>query len=207
MNIPLFQRKELAKQKYNKIIKERNNKKKIEKTENFMEEYLSIIELLLLNNTDKDIVSLYLNFIKENDLYVKSYNFETFDDEIKVYKLVLTIEEVENFKKGIKLQSEKDVLLNFLAELSNIVNDDGVANDDDIDTIFAKVDRESKQIIYFNYPIEFSNKELYFYKIYILLILHISKVNEKSSKQEKKNYLINKSGVAKIILNKYSISL
>ena len=41
---------------------------KIKNKESFMKKYLSIIELVLLNNTDKDIISLYLNFIKENDL-------------------------------------------------------------------------------------------------------------------------------------------
>ena len=153
MDIPLFQRKVKAKEKYNKKIKERNEN--IVNNDNFMKEYMSIIELLLLNNTDKDIVSLYLEFIKKNDAYVKSYNFETFENEIKVYKLVLTIKEAEKIEKGIKLQSEKDILKNFLLELSK------VSNDIDINNFFKKVENESKHIIYFNHPIEFSNKELY----------------------------------------------
>ena len=110
MNITLFQRKVKAKEKYNKKIKERNEKSNLVINDNFMKEYMSIMELLLLNNTDKDIVSLYLEFLKENDDYVKSYKFETFENEIKVYKLVLTIKEAEKIKKGIKLQSEKDIL-------------------------------------------------------------------------------------------------
>ena len=110
MDIPLFQRKVKAKEKYNKKIKERNEKSNLVINDNFMKEYMSIMELLLLNNTDKDIVSLYLEFLKENDDYVKSYKFETFENEIKVYKLVLTIKEAEKIEKGIKLQSEKDIL-------------------------------------------------------------------------------------------------
>ena len=120
MNIPLFQRKAIAKEKYNKIINKRNKKKIIVNNDNFIEEYLSIIELLLLNNTDKDIVSLYLNFINKYDIYVKKYNFKTFENEIETYKLVLSIKETENIKKGIKSQSTKDILINFLIELSSI---------------------------------------------------------------------------------------
>ena len=155
MDIPLFQRKVKAKEKYNKKIKERNGESNLVNNDNFMKEYMSIIELLLFNNTDKDIVSLYLEFIKKNDAYVKRYNFETFENEIKVYKLVFTLKEAEKIEKGIKLQSEKDILKNFLLELSK------VSNDNDINNIFKKAEDESKHIIYFNYPIEFSNKELY----------------------------------------------
>ena len=68
MNIPIFQRKIKAKEKYKKIIEERNKNGVNINQDNFMKEYLRIIELLLMNNTDKDIVSLYLNFIKENEI-------------------------------------------------------------------------------------------------------------------------------------------
>ena len=200
MNIPIFKRKDIAKKNYNKIISDRNNNMKIKNKEAFMKKYLSIIELVLLNNTDKDIISLYLNFIKENDLYVKIYDFERFDKEIKVYKILFTKEEAERFKKGIKLQSEKDILLNFLTELSNIADDNDNINENSINKIFAKVENEKKQIIYFNYPINFSNQELYFYKIFILLIIQISKA-QKLDEGKKKKYIINKSNVAKIILN------
>ena len=127
--------------------------------------------------------------------YVKSYNFETFDNEIKNYNLIFEIKEVENIKKGLKLLSRKDILKNFLKELSN------VENDEDINNIYSKAEDESKKIIYFNYPIEFSNKELYFYKIYILLILHIAEAKKHSSKKFKDNYIRNKKGVAQLILN------
>ena len=195
MNIPLFQRKVIAKEKYNKIINEINKIGIIINKDNFIYKYFNIFELLLLNNTDKDIVSLYLNFIKENDIYVKSYNFETFDNEIKNYNLIFEIKEVENIKKGLKLLSRKDILKNFLKELSN------VENDEDINNIYSKAEDESKKIIYFNYPIEFSNKELYYYKIYILLILHIAEAKKHSSKKFKDNYIRNKKGVAQLILN------
>lgn len=195
MNIPLFQRKVIAKEKYNKKINEINKIGIIINKDNFIYKYFNIFELLLLNNTDKDIVSLYLNFIKENDIYVKSYNFETFDNEIKNYNLIFEIKEVENIKKGLKLLSRKDILKNFLKELSN------VENDEDINNIYSKAEDESKKIIYFNYPIEFSNKELYYYKIYILLILHIAEAKKHSSKKFKDNYIRNKKGVAQLILN------
>ena len=199
MNIPIFQRKIKAKEKYKKIIEERNKNGVNINQDNFMKEYLRIIELLLMNNTDKDIVSLYLNFIKENEIYVKSYNFDTFDNEIKIYIFVLTINETEKFQKGLKLQSGKDIIINFLTELSNI--DDN--NEKKINDFFTKAEDESKKIIYFNYPIEFSNKELYYYKIYILLILQINKVKKDSSKSKDDiyKYIRNKKNIAQLILN------
>ena len=197
MAIPLFQRVALTKQKYNKKIEERKTTKFIVNEENFLSEYISIIELLFLNNTNKKIVSLYLDFIKKNDKYIKKYGLNTFDTEITIYKIIFTIEEMKRIKDGIKLQSEKNNLIGFLNKLS-IVN-----KEEDILEIYKLTEDETKYIKYFNYPIEFTNQELFYYKIFVLLILHINKVKKEKSLSEiiKTAYIRNKSAVAKLILD------
>ena len=66
----LFMRKEIAKKEYelflknDKYINEDNNEK-------IKTKYIKIMCLLLIDNTNKDIVRLYLNFIKVNSLFIK----------------------------------------------------------------------------------------------------------------------------------------
>ena len=75
--------------------------------------------------------------------------------------------------------------------------------EEDILEIYTIAENETKYIKYFNYPIEFSNQELFYYKIYALLILHIDKVNKDKTVSEnfKKDYIRKKSSVAKLILD------
>ena len=197
LDIPLFQRKSKSMEKYNKKIKERKSTLYNINNNNFIKEYIDIIELLYLNETDKDIVHLYLNFIKENDENIKKFNLDTFDDEIKKYKVIFTCDEINLIKSGIKLKSEKDNLINFLQELKNI------KNDIDINNVYIRAENEYKYIKYFNYPIEFYNEELYYYKIYVLLINQIVKVEKEKafSEKNKKDFIMNKSNIAKLILD------
>ena len=70
MNIPIFQRKDKAEQKYKEYL---NNKIIKGKEKDFFEEYIEIIKLILLDETNKDIAKLYLDFIKNNEISVKNY--------------------------------------------------------------------------------------------------------------------------------------
>ena len=105
MEMPLFERKDKAEQKYKYYL---NNKKINAIEKDFFEEYIEIIKLLLLNETDKDIVILYLNFIKNNELSIKNYGLTTFNEEINKYKLLFTKEEMKKIAPGIKEKSEKE---------------------------------------------------------------------------------------------------
>ena len=102
---------------------------------------------------------------------------------------------MKNLKKGIKLKSEKQSLIDFLEQLDN------VENSGDIKKIYD--DANSTQIQYFNHPIEFENQELFYYKLYIIVIIQIKKVNNNKlfSVTDKNKYILNKRDVAKIIID------
>ena len=192
-NIPIFNRKLIFKEKFNlldlnKINNEASN------VNDFIDNYIQIFELLNLNNTDKNIVLIYLKFIKINQKYIKIYKLESFDEEIQKYKLILTIKELDEIEKGIKKLSEKDNFINFLKQITN----------NDNDKIFSDAKKYYQGIKYFNYPIEFFNEELFYYKLYTILVIQINKISLDKSLilKDKSEYISNKKKVVKFILDK-----
>ena len=161
MDIPIFERKENAELNYEDYL---INKKMDKKEKDFFEEYIEIIKLLLLDETNKGIVKLYLKFIKNNETLVENYGFSTFNEEIKKYKLLFTIDEMKTIAPEIKKKSEKEKFIYFLKKISTI------QTISDINRLYNEIDQISKSIEYFNYPIEFSNQELFYYKLYVLLL-------------------------------------
>ena len=192
MVIPIFKRDKIAKEKYKIVSKQINNNNK---DYNFLNNYIKILELLFLNDTNKKNVKLYLNFIKSNEQDVKNYSLISFNDEIEKYKVLFTVDEMKDLKEGIKQQSEKKKFINFLEKLRK------VENKEDINKIYNEAC--TTQVQYFNYPIEFDNQELFYYKLYIIVIIQIKKVkeNESLSLQDKNDYIFNKRDVAKIIID------
>ena len=190
MNIPIFERDNIAKKKYEILSMETNINNK---GYNFFNNYIKILELLFLNDTDKNNVQLYLNFIKSNEQDIKKYKLKLFDEEIEKYKILFTVKEMTVLKTGIKLQSEKERFVDFLEKLYN------VENNKDIEKIYNEIN--SIQIQYFNYPIEFTNQELFYYKLYIIVIIQIRKIKNSTlfSEEEKYDYIFNKRDVVKII--------
>ena len=115
MNI--FKRKKIAINKYNSFIKNENiNKKKDD--ENIKDKYIKIMCLLLIDNTNKDIVKLYLNFIKSNSNFIKENQLLPYEIEINNYKIIFTVDEMKQIEKDIKKKSQKDIFLDYILSLS-----------------------------------------------------------------------------------------
>ena len=190
--IPIFDREKIAKEQYDKI----KGKFTLNiKSKDFMEEYLEIVELVFLNDTDKNIIELYLGFIKINEESIKVNDLNTFEEEIKKYKLLFTVGEMNKIKKGIKIQSEKENFINFLKKLSKI-------QEKDFKDLYNQVEMDVKSIKYFNYPIEFLNQELFYYKFYVLLINQINEIykDPKYTEEDKNDFIKNKKAVANLII-------
>ena len=194
MKLSIFKRDEIAKNKYKNFLK----MKKVKKINDVYKEYIEILKLLLLNDTNKNIVTLYLNFLKNNKNFIESNGFNSFKEEIEKYKVLFTMEEINKIEIGIKMKSEKDNFLDLLDKLQNV----NIKNKQTVDDIFSLALQESKNIKYFNYPIEFSNQELFYYKMYILLIMEIAKMeNINNLTEEKKNdFILNKIKIAQKVL-------
>ena len=145
MNIQLFKKNTIANQKYNEYL---NNKTKLnQEKKDFIGQYIEVYRLLLLNDTNKNIVILYLNFIKENEVSIKKHCLIPFNEEIQKYKLLFTVEEMNKIQKGLKKESEKTKFISFLKKLS-LINDDN-----DIKFLYKDIGNDPKPIKYFNYPI------------------------------------------------------
>ena len=192
-NIPIFKRKPIFKEKFKLLDLNIINYEAVN-ANIFIDNYIQIFELLNLNNTDKNIVLIYLKFIKINQKYIKIHKLKSFDEEINKYKLVLTIKELDEIEKGIKKLNEKDNFINFLQQLTN----------DDTNKIFSNAKKYYQGIKYFNYPIEFFNEELFYYKLYTILVIQINKISlDKSlSLKDKCEYISNKKKVVNFILDK-----
>ena len=184
MSISIFERDKIAKLKYKKYI---NNLENMKKNRDTVNNYIDIIELLFYNDTNKDIVKLYLRFLKNNSGFVKNYDLNSYEKEKQKFKRLFSIEEMDDIEKNIKTISEKQNLINFLKKMSNTKNNDG---------FISYVEIEYKNIYYFKYPIEFFEKEQFYYKFYILIIKELFK-NRKSIEE----YFIKRKKVVEFVLN------
>ncbi len=70
---------------------------------------------------------------------------------------------MKEIKEGIKNKSEKNNFIAVLEKLSKINKNDNK----NINDIYKQIENDFKQIKYFNYPIEFSNQELFLSLIHI----------------------------------------
>ena len=191
MNI--FKRKKIAIDKYNNFVD--NNIKK-EDNENIKDKYIKIMSLLLIDNTNKDIVKLYLNFIKSNSNFIKENKLLPYEIEINNYKIIFTVDEMKQIEKDIKKKSQKDIFLDYILSLSKKV--EGKINFEIGKSIKDSATKELNNLFLFNTPIEFDNEELIYYKNYYNIIYETSK--QKDYEMEK--YLENKKNVIKYILKK-----
>ena len=189
-NINIFKRKEIAKKEYKKFIETEN--KNIDEF-NIKNNYIKIVCLLLIDNTNKDIVKLYLNFIKKNSNFINENKLLTFEKEINKYKILFTVDEIKQFGNNIKNKSQKVIYLEYLRKIISI----NLKNKTDIENFLKETKKNFNNLFLFNTPIEFDNKELFYYKCYYNLLYEI--LNRDDFIQD---YLKNKQNVISYILKK-----
>ena len=186
----IFERPNIAKEMYNNIA----NKKKDNLTDKEIKErYIEIYKLLLLNDTDKDIVHLYLDFINKYSSFIEKNKRKTFEEEKNKYKILF----FEN-EWGYKTKSEKTYFIEYLKELSE---------SKDYNKLYQEAKSALEKVYHFNYPIEFYNLELFYYKLYILLIGEIVMAYENTSKKYFKNYIENRKKYANMVIKKNLLNL
>ena len=202
LKMNIFKRKKIAKIQYNNYIQNKDNKKYIINDENVYKkieiksQYIKIFCLLLIDNTNKDVVKLYLNFIKKIPIFIKENNLRPYDIEVKKYSVIFSVDEMNKIEKNIKNKNQKDIFLDFLNYINNIDFD----NDSNLSQFQMLVEKELKSLFLFNTPIEFDDKELYYYKCYFNLLQEIEYSFSKNL--DKKNYIKNRQKVMKYILEK-----
>ena len=193
LNMNVFERKEIAKKEYAKFLSGENNVD-ISNKDNIKNMYIKIKYLVLIDNTNKDIIKLYLNFIKTNSDFVRENKLKPFEKEIIKYKIIFTADEMKEIEPNVKINSQKTFFLDYL---KNICKIDFGKNFNDSQAL-ESIKNELNNLFLFNTPIEYDNQELYYYKCYYDLIFDIS--NQKND--EILEYLKNKKNVINYILKK-----
>ena len=133
------------------------------------EQYIKLIKILIKDNVDKNILTKYLQFLKQNNEQLKIIdNVELFCNEIKYYSVCYTKDELmHNFEYSV----EKNEELEFFSLLDTISNQK--LDEKNIDSFLSKFDPLKKNLTTFNQPVEFENRELYFYISKVIISLEI----------------------------------
>ena len=161
----------LEQKKFNVIngIKKYNNEDSIDN------QYIYLLKLIIQDNTNKDLLKLYLNFLKQNkEILAKEYNgVENFECEYSKYKVAFTPEEIrENFQ--LEKKSEKEEFFNFLEKIKS---------ENDFDKIIDNI--KDIELGIFNQGIEFSNRELFWFRNKELVVYALLKLKYDNKQFEK----------------------
>ena len=157
------------------------------------EQYIQLIKILIKDNVNKDILTKYLQFLQNNEKELtKIDNVEFYDKEIEYYKVCFSKDELMD---KFKYSTEKNEQFEFLSLLNEITQQK--ITEKDMDSFLSKFEKIKKNLTTFNQPVEFDNKELYFYISKVIISLEI--LREKQSKFE---HLKNLQSCIKMVLDK-----
>ena len=121
------------------------------------EEYMFLLNLLIKDETNKELLKRYLLFLKKNeiDLEKEKIPHEKFKDELQYYSIFFENKElVELFQS--KCKSQKEILINLLNDYMVSIKNKSL----------EKLKEQTKKNIkqrYFNQPLSFKFKELIYY--------------------------------------------
>ena len=138
------------------------------------EQYIFLLKLLIQDNTNKDLLKLYLNFLRDNEQFLKEkYSIvENFEYEYSKYKVAFTPEEIkDNFQ--LEKASEKDEFFNILKKINS---------QEDFDELIKNCNNTYLGV--FNQGIEFTNKELFWFRNRELVVYALFKLKENDGKSE-----------------------
>ena len=159
-----------------------NELKKINEDDTTYNQYIQLIKIIIKDNVNKNVLLKYLSFLKNNDEKLKRYeNIELYYDEIKYYSVCFTPKElVDNFNYKKQYDEKKEFIL-FLQTISN--------EKEKINSIISILENVEKNLTNFNQPIEFKNRELYFYMNKVIIALEILKYKNKNENERVRNIL------------------
>ena len=63
--------------------------------------------LIIIDNTNKDIIKLYLIFIKKHSDFLTKNKLKPYKQEIMKYKIIFTADEMKEIEPNIKIKSQK----------------------------------------------------------------------------------------------------
>ena len=113
--------------------------------------------MLIKDNTNKNLVAKYLNYLNDNKDQKEIKEEVNFENEYENYKIMFNKEELESYKLKNKLYSQKEEFINTLKDIMELESKD-------YNTFEEKAKKKLERLQLFNQPIDFTNKELYWYR-------------------------------------------
>ena len=168
--------------------------------------YIEIIKLLILDNSNENLIEIYLIFLS---LYIKKLKtifseekIEEYNSEVKYYRPCFSRKDYKRLF-GLKKNSEKFIVMEFLKKAYRIKK--YLYDNVDLATLVKKAKKILKNTPDFNQPIELDNpnKELKWHKIKISIMAAFGCLKLKSKYKEKIGRL--KRGVLTVINEKYNL--
>ena len=161
----LFHPKYLDNPEINDMLNENCKKylslKKKEVADNFDKnkdyDYNQLIMNIIKDNTNKELIIKYLKYLENDGGMINNSKTESFKNEYGRYKIMYGNEELKNNQFKGKNSSEQDNFMILLNEISNL-------DFNDLDNFKKKINKNFENSTIFNQPVDFSNKELYWYR-------------------------------------------
>ena len=159
------------------------------------EKYIFLLKLLLHDNTNKNLLILYLTFLKENENELETIfngNIEKYDTELKYYSKVFNGEENKRFFKAER-KGQKYELIIFLNNILSL-NENNSVDIQKFENYLNECNNSFENISYFNMPIDFSNEELFYYRNINLIKYYLKNLYieiKKNIENEEKNSVEN----------------
>lgn len=144
-------------------------------------DYIGILKLLIKDNTNKTLIINYLNYLKNNDkkdIKLKDHEIESFDNEYNNYKILYDNEELKlnGFKE--KSFSEKEKFMILLNNISNLNEN----NRNEFESLKSEADNFLKNLQLFNQPVNYSNKELYWFRNLFIVYFALKEILKDKAK-------------------------
>ena len=133
----------------------------------------SILKLVIKDNTNKELMLNYLKFLKDNK--IKTNENINYDDEYECYNVMFENNDLKRYGLEEKQIMEIEKFINFLKRIKELDENDKKQIEDlnkDVTNILTKL-----QI--FNQPINFDNRELYWYRNLVNVYLDLNSILKK----------------------------
>ena len=143
-------------------------------------DYISILNLLIKDNTNKKLIIKYLKFLQnlEKNKIKLIYKTESFENEYEKYKIMFRDDELKAEEFDGKSSKEKDVFINLLERIKSFDYKDK----DKLETFKNDVEYTLKNLQLFNQPIDLSNDELYWYRNTFVVYFSLKKILKDENK-------------------------
>ena len=140
------------------------------------EEYLALLKMVIKDNTNKELIKIYLKFLESNQTQLQKYyndNYETYEEESKYYSILfLQDNKIDNHLNKL---FQKELFIQLLKEIVNI-------NKETIDKFTKDIDDKLKKFIIFNQPITYNNQELYWHRNIFIIYFSIKNLIKNKNK-------------------------